>query len=168
MVLDMLTLATNVINIRYMSEDTKNFDQMPIQQTSDAQDASPKPRWQKPWFLHDLGEIERTAQELGIDLQSLVAAFAKGALAELSDADWVNMKNCDSHDPSWTIEEVREHLKVKRDFGRIEQGILAGHSLPAPVVLYRDNEPPYLISGNSRLLGCRALGLRPTVFAVNL
>ncbi len=151
-----------------MSEDIKKFDKMSVQPASDMKDVLPKPRWRKPELSLDLGEIERTARELGIDFQLLVAAFAGGKLEELSDADWTAMKNCDSYDPSWKLEEVREHLKMKRDFGRIERGMLAGHLLPAPVVLYRDNEPPYLISGNSRLLGCRALGLRPTIFAVNV
>lgn len=151
-----------------MNKDVQNFDYTAQGQTSETHDKPLKPQWQKPALSFELGEIERTARELGIDLQSLVAAFAHGKLGELKSGDWERMKNCDSHDTSWTLEEVREHLKEKRDFKRIEQGIKAGHSLPAPVVLYRADEPPYLISGNSRLLGCRALGLRPTVFAVHI
>ncbi len=127
-----------------------------------------KHQWQKPDLSLELGEIERTAEETGIPLEKMVAAFDTAELQELSDEDWESMINCDSRDPSWQLDEIREHLKNKRDFERIEQGMKAGDTFPAPVVLYRENQPPYLIGGNSRLLGCRALGLRPTVLALRL
>lgn len=115
-----------------------------------------------------MGELERHATESGIDLTSLVKAFEQAELQELSDEDWLNMENCESKDTTWTAEQVREHLEGKRDYKKIEYGLRDNHSIPAPVVLYRKDHQPNLLAGNSRLLGCRAHGIRPTVLAIHL
>ncbi len=133
-----------------------------------------KPKWRKPLLegneeeAGELGELERHAKKSRINLDSLVSAFETAELQELSDEDWMNMKNCDSKDTTWTIEQVKEHLEGKRNFKKIEDGLKKGHIMPAPVVLYRKGHRPNLLAGNSRLLGCRALGLRPTVLAIYL
>jgi len=128
----------------------------------------PKPQWQKPSLAEEMGELERHAEDSGINLDSLVSAFEKAELQELSDEDWVNMENSDSSDATWTADQVREHLDGKRDFKKIEEGLKRGDVMPAPVVLYRKGHRPNLLAGNSRLLGCRALGMRPTVLAIRL
>ena len=127
-----------------------------------------RPRWEKPNLSVEMEEMERTAEVLEIAQEVLLRAYEKAELEELSDADWNGMQNADSSDTSWTPEDVREHLKGNRDFERIEQGMRAGETLPAPIVLYRENESPYLIGGNSRLLGCRIVGIRPMVLALRL
>lgn len=126
----------------------------------------PKPQWQRPSLEEEKGELERHAEDSGIDLDSLVQAFEQAELQELSDEDWLNMANCDSSDPTWTIEQIRKHLEGQRDFKKIEAGLKGGHTIPAPVVLYHKGHRPNLLAGNSRLLGCRALGIRPTVLAI--
>jgi hypothetical protein len=128
----------------------------------------PKPQWQKPSLEEEMGELERHAEESEIDLNSLVEAFKQAELQELSDEDWENMENCDSRDTTWTSEQIHEHLEGKRDFKKIEDGLSNGATIPAPVVLYREGHKPNLLAGNSRLLGCRALGLRPTVLAIHM
>jgi hypothetical protein len=128
----------------------------------------PKPQWQKPSLAEEMGELERHAEESGINLDSLVSAFEKAELQELSDEDWVNMENSDSSDTTWTADQVREYLEGKRDFQKIENGLKRGDMIPAPVVLYRAGHRPNLLAGNSRLLGCRALGMRPTVLGIHL
>ena len=127
-----------------------------------------KPQWQKPSLEEEMKELERHAQKSGMDFDSLVEAFKAAELQELSDEDWVNMENCDSRDMSWTSTEVHKHLEGQRDYKKIEEGLLAGHTIPAPVVLYRKGHRPNLLAGNSRLLGCRALGIRPTVLAIHM
>ena len=126
------------------------------------------PQWEKPTWPQEAGELERTGQELGISVEVLKEAYKKAVLQELNDLDWEGMENTESGDLTWTIEKVREFLQDKRDFNQIERGLKGGKKLPAPIVLYREGEPPYLIGGNSRLLGCRVLGLRPIVFALRV
>ena len=126
------------------------------------------PQWGKPSLEEETGELERHAQESGMDVKSLKEAFKQAELQELCDEDWENMENCDSKDTSWTSQEVHEYLKGKRDFQKIEDGLRSGASMPAPVVLYREGYKPNLLAGNSRLLGCRALGIRPMVLAIHL
>jgi len=126
------------------------------------------PIWKRPSFDEEIGEFKRTAEDINIPLEILKKAFPTGSLSELQDDDWLEVENCDSSDPSWTREEARAHLKDKRDFGRIEEGLVRGAQMPAPIVLYRKNHRPYLIAGSSRLLGCRVLNLRPVVFKIDL
>jgi len=128
-----------------------------------------KPQWEKPTLEEEKAEIERTADELKIDVKTLLQAFEKAELEELADKDWLALQNTQSSDPNTTIKDARYICKgYGRNFKRIEKGLRNGHTFPAPLVLYRKNQPPYLIGGNSRLLGCRGLGLRPTVLALRL
>jgi hypothetical protein len=124
--------------------------------------------WTPPLLEHELGELERTAEEWEVNFEKLMRAFREGKLEVLKDTDWRRMVNCDSRDPSWTIEEVRSHLEGKRDFERIERGLRRGGILPAPTVLLRKNHPPNLLGGNSRLLGCRALSIQPVIFRLDM
>ena len=129
----------------------------------------PKPQWQKPLLDNEMVELKRHAEEYGTNLNSLISGFEQAELQELSDKDWANMENCESSDPSWVdIVEIREHLKGQRDFQKIEDGLKRGDMMPAPVVLYSKGHRPNLLAGNSRLLGCRALGIRPMILAIHL
>ena len=110
------------------------------------------PRWRKhreEEVAREKGELQRTAEQLGLDYSSLEHAFASADLEELSASDWEVMINTDSRD-TWTKEEVIGHIGSKRDHESIFQGLEDGAELPAPIVLFRDGEPPYLIGGNTR------------------
>lgn len=129
---------------------------------------APEVSWQKVSLTDELGELERTAEDLEIPLERLTAAFEDAAVQELSDVDWEQTLNCDSSDPSWTFDDAREYLRGKRNFAAIVTGFNLGVSMPTPVVLYRTGKPPYLIGGSSRLLGCRVMHKRPKVLALRL
>ncbi len=124
--------------------------------------------WEKPTLEQEMGEIERTAEELGVPEEALLEAFNRAVLEDLNDHDWSIMVNCDSRDATWKLEEVRTHLEGQRDFSQIEEGFKNNHKIPAPIVLFRFGHPPYLIGGNSRLLGCRALHIQPKILALRL
>jgi len=85
-----------------------------------------------------------------------------------SDEDWEQLQNSDSRDTSWTLEEVKTHLEGKRDVEIIEKGFHDRAIMPAPIVLFRKDNPPYLIAGNSRLLMSRAMKVQPKVWAVHV
>ena len=128
--------------------------------------------WRIPTVESEWGEIERTAESLGIPVREITAAFKRGALEDLSDEDWDRMENCDSSDSSWTLDAVLSYYPTRPDHPRDPQKILngmnAGDTLPAPVVLYRENKAPYLIGGSTRLSVARTTGRRPKVLAVRM
>lgn len=146
------------------SEPTERYDE----RTPEEQ--SPKPKWEKPTLEEEQAEIERTAEHLGIATSILFDAYETAELEELSDEDWSILDNADSSSTDWTTEDARYKCEQEygRDFKRIEDGLKSGHTFPAPLVLFQENQGPYLIGGNSRLLGCRVLGLRPTVLALRI
>jgi hypothetical protein len=113
------------------------------------------------------GELVRTAEELGIDYESLEKAFDVATLEELSDEQWESMENTDSTG-QWTQTEVEEYIGTRRDHGRIFQMIERGEALSGPIVLFRDDKPPYLIGGNTRLLACKALHIKPQILALRM
>ncbi len=146
------------------SEPTERYDD------NAPEDQSQKPKWEKPTLEEEQAEIERTAEHLGIATSILLDAYETAELEELSNEDWANLDNADSSASDWTMEDARYKCEQEygRDFKRIEDGLKSGHTFPAPLVLFRQNQVPYLIGGNSRLLGCRVLGLRPTVLALRI
>ena len=133
-------------------------------------------KWNKPSLQEELGELERTAEAIGVSEEELVNAFKKGMLQTLTKETWAKMINADSKDPSWTLDEARDYLKNRvapdgtpepRDIDAIVEAIEAG-SMDAPIVLFRDEWPPYLVAGNTRLLAARGMGIEPKIFAVYL
>ena len=117
-------------------------------------------------MVKEAGEIARTAKFFGIDKYELLEACENGKLIELSHQDWEQLQNADSQDTTWTLEEVRTHLEGKRDVEVIEKGFNDRAVMPAPIVLFRKDQPPYLIAGNSRLLVSRVMNVQPKVWAV--
>lgn len=135
-------------------------------------DRPPRDAWRVPTAQSEWGEIERTSEALGIPVRDITAAFRSATLEELSDEDWDGMRNCDSSDKAWTLEHVLSYYPTRPDHPRDPQKILdamsSGDTLPAPVVLYRKGQPPYLIGGSTRLSVARATGRRPRVLAVRM
>ncbi len=126
------------------------------------------PQWEKPSYKEEEEEITRTAHALGISVKLIANAFEKAGLEELNDAVWSAMKNCDSREGGWTIERVKQHLQGSRDVEWLEKIIKGNKSLDAAGVLFRSNERPYLMWGNSRLLVCRVTNVHPQIVAVRL
>jgi len=128
--------------------------------------------WVKPNLVEEMGELDRTAEELGIDLEELIEAFENGELQDLDADEWKTLRNAHSRDESWTLDEVREWMKEikknRRDPERVLSGFERGDEIPAPIVLYRSGEPPYLVTGNTRLLVARVKKIAPMVLKVRL
>jgi hypothetical protein len=72
-----------------------------------AESGSPKPECQKPSLKEEMGELQRHAEEFGVSFDALIKALESAELEELNDDDWRNMKNCDSSDPAWTLDQAR-------------------------------------------------------------
>ncbi len=132
------------------------------------------PEWIRPLFEKEIGELERISASLNIPMDILKEAFDHAKLEKLTDTDWGQLQNSDSKDSSWTIDEAVEWLSNRtlagnnesRDVKSLIQGFDLGNRIPAPIVLLRKNNPPYLVAGNSRLLVARAQKITPTVLVL--
>ena len=124
--------------------------------------------WVPPLLHEEQGELERTALALGVELPTLLRACSHATLTELNAHTWSQLQNTDSN-ADLTVERA-EHLArtYGRDIGRIFEGLTTGADLPAPLVLLREGEPPYLVGGNTRLMASRALGHTPKVLLVRM
>ncbi len=132
------------------------------------------PEWRKPKLEEEHGELERTAEELGMSLEDLIEAFQRGQLEELPADTWRTLQNADSRDETWTLDEVLKWIPERneiqddepRDVDRVVKGFDLKNNMPSPVVLFRTNQPPYLIGGNTRHLVARAKKIIPKIFAL--
>lgn len=115
----------------------------------------------------ELGEIKRTVKALDLDPRLVKDAVLAACLEVLRDKDWAELENTDS----WGI-NLKDARRVAKQYGmnlkRILQGFRAGAVIPAPIVLFREDEKPYLIGGNTRLMAASAVGVRPKILAVRM
>jgi hypothetical protein len=128
-----------------------------------------------PTFRDELGEIERVQQYFNIDSPDFVASFLERAthnvLIPLSDELWSTLENTDSTDiqkDDWaSVADHSEAQEKKRDWQDLRTKLEAKIPLDAPVIAkYRDTF--HLVSGNTRLMVSRALGIRPQVLIVDI
>ena len=123
--------------------------------------------WVYPDVDDEMNEIERTSQELDINLQQLIDCFQNARLITLKDNIWSRLDNTDSYDIEQGDMESVTHLSSQ--YGKDLQGILKafdnGGSLPAPIVL-KSRGRYYLIAGNTRLMAARVHGVIPNVLLV--
>lgn len=121
--------------------------------------------WFKPDLSEEHEEIERTSEELGIDLQEIKDGYKNGSLKELNNDMWQKMENTDS----WDIKDLEDARRYAEEYGKdienIIDGFKGGKRLPAPIVLIKD-DGPYLIAGNTRLMVAKALKVVPKVVIV--
>ena len=124
----------------------------------------------------EMGELERVAAYVGEPAKSFVPRFLKATLpknekmrfTELPDSVWSQLKNTDSADVTkgdW--EAVKRASEGKRDWESIRRKMERGERLDAPIIIKLPNEY-HLVSGNTRLMCAKALGLVPKVLFVDL
>jgi hypothetical protein len=124
------------------------------------------PDWKDPDAEFD--EVERTSIEKGINLQTLLDVLDNGSMVELNDNMWSNLENQDS----WQIQEGQEGFQMavdlansyKRNWSYVVKGFKENHTMPAPIIIKLPDQTCYQISGNTRLMFAKALGIRPKVW----
>ena len=126
-------------------------------------------KWVMPDIQKEMDELERTADTLGIDLNSLVQVTKQSKLVPLDEMTWRSMKNTDSYGIKKGDMKTVNSLGggYGRDVGSILNAFQQGGTLPAPIVLVQNNEP-YLVGGNTRLMIARAMGAQPMILKVVL
>lgn len=128
-----------------------------------------EPQWHRPDTSSrgEGGELSRTRRALKLPAKDLHAAVKKARLGALSDKHWSKLQNTDS----WKTGKGKAHRLAKeygRDIKPIVHGIKHGSKMPAPIVLHRKGEDPYLVAGNTRLMAASASKIRPKVLHVRL
>jgi hypothetical protein len=122
--------------------------------------------WTKPSLEHEMSELERTAKEEKIELQKLMTLFHAGRLEELTEQMWASLENTSS----WTATNMSTTRRIadqtKRSMLPILDGFRKGKDMEAPIILLRDGKKPYLVSGNTRLMICRAKRITPKVYVL--
>ena len=94
-------------------------------------------------------------------------------LVDLSEDMWKQLENTDSYDISsknWALVEehaVAGHMDRPRDWRTLKTQFEDGASIEAPIVL-KTKGILHLVSGNTRLMIARALGITPKVLLVEL
>ncbi len=134
------------------------------------------PEWTRPDLAEEMGELEGAAEALGVELKTLIEVFNDAQLEILNRADWASLRNGDSRDETWTLDEVVSWIRQRnnlqedadRDVQRVIDGCEKGDSIPAPIVIFKEGDDPFLVAGNTRLLVARAKKLIPKVLVLRI
>jgi hypothetical protein len=136
--------------------------------------------WIKPNLRNEVGEIQRVLENfLKIEpsrenILKFAAILESAPLIELTDEQWENLENTDSFHKinegdllrvEGLVEEYNAELPEgrKRSSQNILNGFQNGSSMEAPTIVQNEEGTTHLISGNTRLMIARALGIRPKV-----
>lgn len=139
-----------------------------------------KPSFIKPSLKDEYGEIERVSSIFQNENKAdFIATFiekaSNTALSTLSEDQWKNLENTDSFDigiGEWDkvaehIDYINQETGAQRDWKDIREKMEQGKELDAPIIL-KYNNTLHLVSGNTRLMVARALGVLPEVLFVEI
>jgi len=108
-------------------------------------------------------EIERTGEEFNVPLEDLKFAFIAGKMVILSEDIWAELENSDS----WEVKTIDDAIKLADKYNKnwrpIYEAIKADKDIDPPMVLNYADTHYYLVSGNTRLMFYKALGITPKV-----
>lgn len=130
--------------------------------------------FQFPDVKKERGEIERVAKEYaeGYEEEFVEEFLKRGRKQALSSLDswlWVKLLNTDSNDikaGDWDkVKELSE--QVSRDWESIKKKMESNVTIDAPIIL-KDGNEYHLVSGNTRLMIAKALGITPRVMVVDM
>ena len=124
------------------------------------------------------GEIERVAGEFAKEnsqtfARRLIEQAKVSELVAMDEDMWSRLENTDSFDiriADWeTVEQhaVAGHAESPRDWQALKKKIESGSDLDAPIVCALGDRL-HLVSGNTRLMVARALGMQPRILLINL
>lgn len=140
------------------------------------------PDWIRPNLQEEKenGEIARVIVEFlkkeptTENITIIIGALESAPVLDLSDEEWELLENTDSlisvrvgH-----IEDVEKYVEKRNsklppedrhDFKKILNGFQNGSKMQMPAILRDASGRTHLVSGNTRLMICRALNVRPKV-----
>ncbi|MEI7709201.1 MAG: hypothetical protein WCI76_00635 [bacterium] len=144
------------------------------------QEGKSGPGWIRPNIEEERGEVERVVREfLGKEatkenVDQIIQLLESAPLIDLSDGDWEMLENTDSfhnirpghlEDAESITEKYNLDLAPvnKRNFQNLLTGFQNGRNMKAPTILRNSAGKLHLVSGNTRLMISRALGVRPKI-----
>lgn len=133
-------------------------------------------QWEKPSLEREFGEIDRTAKEFSQadkDLYNKIMwafknQFDSARLEILTDDIWSVLENTDSfHELSYGDEKKLSEIAEinKRPWKKKFSDIKTGASMAAPII-FKMNGRYHKVSGNTRLMIARVLGIWPKVIFI--
>lgn len=120
-----------------------------------------------PDLNEEYEEIAERGSDLNLPVNQLLTALQNGKLELLDDTTWKQLQNTDS----WRITTLNSAKIKAQEYGKDINSIIKGFydgQIPAPMIIKRAGQLPYLIGGNTRLMAARALKIRPKVLIANL
>jgi hypothetical protein len=126
----------------------------------------PGVQWVAPSVKEELPELTRVARAEGIPLRLFIELTLRAELKVLDDAHWSELENTESFETTSMEQAKKLAGAYGNDLDRVVAGLHSGAQIPAPIVLERANGTLTLVAGNTRLMACRALGIRPRVALV--
>lgn len=127
-----------------------------------------------PNLESESSEIERVANEFDpTNKEGFILKFLQRArsapLVAMSEQFWQHLDNTDSFQfgPGDWDAVARHADHYERDWQSLRQKMESGKPIDAPIVVKIENQM-HLVSGNTRLMIARALGIRPKVLLVDM
>lgn len=121
----------------------------------------------QPDIFREKGELERVAKKFGIDSSVLLYQAQQGNMRTLNETDWCTLDNTDSYyieSGDWeTVASHAQEQEIVRDWESIKTALETGTQLDAPIIM-KIGDQTHLVSGNTRLMVSRALGIKPQVW----
>ena len=138
----------------------------------------PNPAFVFPEVERESTEIQRVAKEFAhADQDQFLSRFIETAresqLTQLSEDVWSNLENTDSFDVNrgdWDLvnnHAVNGHPHRPRDWKLLKSKMENNENIEAPM-LCKFGDRYHLVSGNTRLMVARALGVMPSVLMVDI
>jgi hypothetical protein len=120
-------------------------------------------KFRHPDFEAEIGEFERVSIKFGIPVSDLLRSAESAELNFIEDDVWESLENTDSTNikPGDWAEVDTLAKQAERDWEEVKRKIEAGVEY-APIILKHNGEY-HLVSGNTRLMVCKAMGIVPKV-----
>lgn len=131
---------------------------------------TPKEQFKFPNIEAERGEFERVAEKFGVECDTLMfLAEEEGRLVTLGDEVWVGLFGLDNTSSKsigfgdWVgVEHALREDGVERNWKELREKMKNGEVLDAPIIM-KIGGLYHLVSGNTRLMVARALGMTPKV-----
>lgn len=117
-----------------------------------------------PILEKEHGEFERVGKLFNMTTPDLLFAAEGGTMVLLDPSIWDQLENTDSKDieaGQWDKVDALSR-QADREWRGYKDDLDAGRSISAPII-YKHAEGYHLVSGNTRLMVCRAAGIMPKV-----
>ena len=121
-------------------------------------------RWLVPLLEEELSEFIRVSKELGINLTILFSLFDEGTVEVMDNQTWCSLENTDSGQALSVDDVIQISTSYERDARVLLSAFRAETDMYMPIVLFLETGKTHLVSGNTRLMICRALNITPRFF----